>query len=1196
MRDCEPWYVQDSYVVRGQWLGMEHRELVIVGAGVSGINTACYLENDRYSHNYLILEGRGQLGGTWDLFRYPGVRSDSDMYTYAFSCKPWVSPQLIASGESILQYLNDTVDEYSIRPKIRFGHRVQRVSWSTADNCWLIEGVKGAGEPFKLTANFLHMGTGYYSYEQPHVPEWPGYAEYQGVVANPQSWPKDLDYTDKRVLVIGSGATAVTIVPSMAESAAKVTMLQRSPAYIACVPGESPVEHWVKRGLPARIGHSLLRALYVSKSQVIYWGAKWFPSLVRWGIRRQAINHLGSQYPVDTHFRPTYAPWDQRLCISRDADLYEAIKSKQAEVVTDTIRCFTKTGVELQSGQKIEADIVVPATGLKLEYLGKIKMVVDGKTIAANNLVVYKGIMAGGIPNWTFSIGYTQMSWTLRTELTGQYLVRLLRHMRKRQLSKVFPLLSPEPKDLKPAFFSMLSSGYVQRGANSLPKQGKTWPWVNTDNYIKDYLAMKWGALNDGVLQFKSKHRPSLAHPPWVNRRPRYVFEDRTILITGAGSGIGRELAIQSAKKGSHLALVDISESRLLELAQVLDDYSIRVSTHVIDLGETSWINTLLPDILKSHPHVDILVNNAGVALAGLFEDLSSEEFNWLQKINLDGVVNLTRLMLPHLKQQPDAQIVNISSVFGIVAPFGQSAYSMSKFAVRGFSEALRHELAESSVGVSVVHPGGVKTNIVRDARAAQADERSDLEIQQEKIEVEKAFGTRASEAAQVIIRGIERRKPRILVGLDAYLMVALERLFPVSNIQIGTRLLRWSQQVAAPAVQTVLSAPRLLLTRALLLHGPDWWWQWMFKRHPLEVDGRKVDARSLGYLRMHAKLTASKSTWHLHVFRRAYDTAGVLFDGKKQKIAKVQDISLELPEHRLAACLYVPDSKDTSGPALLYFHGGGFVIGSLESHDRLCRKLALSSGMKVLAVAYRLGPEHKLSASLNDARLSWDWLIENAEGLGIDIDRLVVAGDSAGAFLAIYLMHSLIEDKVAIWPKGLGLIYPPFAEKDNPTHSRTILAEQPVMLTKRLLDWFEAHAHHDGPDTLRQILHAKGFPSTWILTAGLDPLRDEGKELAHCLEAAGVHVEYQEIPDAFHGFVTMSLVYRRADEIITSLGKKMRQWVEMSPSQDMTKRSEDEANIPSESSISMLEVTRFDPKANRAGSLERKSISGGES
>ena len=480
-------------------MGIEHFDVLIVGAGLSGIGAGVHLQKHCPGRTYVILEGRDRMGGTWDLFRYPGIRSDSDMYTLGYSFKPWEEPKAIADGPSILKYVKDTARDYGIDRRIRYGHQVRRASWSTADASWTVES-ECAGELRQLTCNFLFVCGGYYKYSQGYTPEFPGIGRFKGRVVHPQEWTGDIDHAGKRVVVIGSGATAVTLVPEMAKTAAHVTMLQRSPTYVVARPSEDASALWLRRHLPAMLAYALSRWKRVLLQMYFFNLCRRKPAhakkLILGGVRA----YLGPGYDVDRHFTPRYNPWEQRLCLVPDADLFMAIRRQKVSVVTDRIETFTETGLRLESGAELEADLVVTATGLNLEVLGGLAITVDGKAIDPAKTFNYKGLMYSGVPNLASSFGYTNASWTLKCDLTCEYVCRLLNHMNKRGYAQCTPRLADPDMAAEP--WIDFSSGYVQRSLDKFPKQGSKVPWRLRQNYARDIMTLRFGRIEDGVMEF----------------------------------------------------------------------------------------------------------------------------------------------------------------------------------------------------------------------------------------------------------------------------------------------------------------------------------------------------------------------------------------------------------------------------------------------------------------------------------------------------------------------------------------------------------------------------------------------------------------------------------------------------------------------------------------------------------------------
>ncbi len=477
---------------------MEHFDVVVVGAGISGIGAGYHLQTLSPDRSYVILEGREDLGGTWDLFRYPGIRSDSDMYTLGYGFKPWTDAKAIADGPAILSYLRETARENGIDRHIRYGHRVIAAAWSSEDAVWTVTVERGAEcERVEFTCAFLFMCSGYYDYAKGHAPEFPGAEDFAGRIVQPQFWPEDLDYTGKRVVVIGSGATAVTLVPAMAKTAQHVTMLQRSPTYIVARPSQDAIANGLRRWLPAKAAYGLTRWKNVLLGQFFFGRMRKHPDKAKARLLGWVRDHLGPDYDVDRHFTPRYNPWDQRLCLVPDADLFAAIKAGDASVVTDTIETFTKDGIRLSSGQELPADIIVTATGLELQLMSGVAFSVDGNTIDPAKSLGYKGMMFSDIPNLASSFGYTNASWTLKADLTCAYVCRLLNTMRARGLRQATPRVT-DP-EVQPEDFLDFSSGYVQRALEKFPKQGSKAPWKLHQNYLKDLLALRYGSVDDGM-------------------------------------------------------------------------------------------------------------------------------------------------------------------------------------------------------------------------------------------------------------------------------------------------------------------------------------------------------------------------------------------------------------------------------------------------------------------------------------------------------------------------------------------------------------------------------------------------------------------------------------------------------------------------------------------------------------------------
>ena len=481
--------------------GVEHFDVLIVGAGLSGIGAAYHLQAECPRKTYLILEGRNAIGGTWDLFRYPGVRSDSDMYTLGYRFRPWKEAKAIADGPSILRYIRETAQEYGIDRKIRYGHQVKAARWSSADEHWTVEAGKADGSVARFTCNFLYMCSGYYDYAGGYMPGWPGMEKFRGQLVHPQKWPENLDYKGKRVVVIGSGATSVTLVPAMAEAAAHVVMLQRSPSYILALPSQDAVANWLRGKVPARLAYTIVRWKNVLIAMYLFNQSRSKPEKIKKWLLRMAQRALGPGYDVAKHFTPHYNPWDQRLCFIPDSDLFRAIKSGKASVVTDEIESFTEKGLLLRSGEELAADIIVTATGLKVQLMGGMGVWVDGAPINLSRALTYKGMMYSDVPNLASSFGYTNASWTLKSDLTAEYVCRLLKHMDAGGYARCTPRKQDDSIAEQPAID--FSSGYIQRAKDVLPKQGSKRPWRLHQNYALDMLEFRFASVDDGTMEFK---------------------------------------------------------------------------------------------------------------------------------------------------------------------------------------------------------------------------------------------------------------------------------------------------------------------------------------------------------------------------------------------------------------------------------------------------------------------------------------------------------------------------------------------------------------------------------------------------------------------------------------------------------------------------------------------------------------------
>jgi monooxygenase len=489
----------------------EHVDVLIIGAGLSGIGAACHLQRESPGRSYVILEARERIGGTWDLFRYPGVRSDSDMHTLGYSFSPWEDARAIADGQSILGYVTQTAERYGVTERIRTGHAVQSAEYSTAESRWTVHVQRAdTGETETFTCAFLFCCGGYYRYDAGYAPDFPGVERFSGPVVHPQHWPRDLDCAGRRVVVIGSGATAVTLVPALSETAAHVTMLQRSPTYVVSLPARDGVAEWLRRRLPKMAAYHLVRVKNVALMTLSYQLSRRRPNLMKSIIRRGAQRQLPDGYDVDTHFKPDYNPWDQRMCVVPDGDLFAAVSAGRASIVTDQVETFTERGVTLRSGAELEADVIVTATGLQMLAIGGVQLAVDGEPVHLPDRVVYKGMMLSRVPNFAFTVGYTNASWTLKADLTAAYVCRLLNHMRRRGYAQCMPA-DEDPEIVREPLLN-LNSGYVLRSVQDFPSQGSKRPWRVHQNYALDVLAFKLGGVDDGVMRFG--RGPARAAPP----------------------------------------------------------------------------------------------------------------------------------------------------------------------------------------------------------------------------------------------------------------------------------------------------------------------------------------------------------------------------------------------------------------------------------------------------------------------------------------------------------------------------------------------------------------------------------------------------------------------------------------------------------------------------------------------------------
>jgi len=505
---------------------MEHFDVLVIGAGLSGIGAGAHLRMNCPGKEFAILEGRAAIGGTWDLFRYPGVRSDSDMYTLGYRFRPWSDPKAIADGPAILNYIRETSAEFDLDKHIRYNHRVYSAEWSTKEAKWTVEAEirpvesvpleeeefpqsreAAKKEIIRFTCAFLYLCTGYYDYESGYTPEWPDFDKFKGAIVHPQKWPDDLDHAGKKVLVIGSGATAVTLVPAMAETAAHVTMLQRSPTYVVSMPGQDKIANALRKALPPKAAYAITRWKNVIRQMFFYNLSRKRPDFMKRLIAKGIKNEVGEQI-AEKHFKPAYNPWDQRLCLVPDSDLFRSIRDGRASVVTGNIEEFNETGVRLTSGEQIDTDIVVTATGLNLKIMAGLTLMVDGETVDLSKRMAYKGMMYSDVPNLAQAFGYTNASWTLKCDLTAEYVCRLLDYMDEHGFAQCTPRTN-DPT-VKPEPVLDFNSSYILRVQNELPSQGSKHPWRLHQNYVKDLRMLRHGRLDDGTMEFK----PAVILPP----------------------------------------------------------------------------------------------------------------------------------------------------------------------------------------------------------------------------------------------------------------------------------------------------------------------------------------------------------------------------------------------------------------------------------------------------------------------------------------------------------------------------------------------------------------------------------------------------------------------------------------------------------------------------------------------------------
>jgi monooxygenase len=757
-----------------------HVDVVIVGAGISGIDAAYRIHEKNPRLTYAILEGRPSLGGTWDLFRYPGIRSDSDIATLGFPFRPYSGDRMIVDGPSIREYVAETARDFGIERNIRYGYRVLRADWSSGPDRWTLACELPGGVRTTVTCRFLQGCTGYYDYERGFAPEWPGMSMFAGRIVYPQFWPEDLDYSGKRVVVIGSGATAVTLVPSMTDRAEHVTMLQRSPSYILSLPASDPLSIQWRRQLPAWIAEPLVRWKFIAVSTLVYAFARKQPDRARKLVRQGVRAALGSEYDreahdLDVHFNPSYKPWDQRLCFVPDNDLFEALRRKKASIVTDRIAEFVPSGIRLESGRVLEADIVVSATGLNMQMFGGIVASVDGKPVDFPNRLIYKGMMVEGVPNFAFAFGYTNASWTLKVDLNARYIANVLKYMSRHKYAVATPLPS---RDIKSEpLISNMSSGYIQRALDILPRQGPL-PWRSRGNYALDLLAMRLTKIDDGTLRFTKTATTAASAMASNERSVAKSFDKQLVLVTGGGAGIGRAIAHSFAERGAAIVVTDIDPAALAETKTEIEGLGVRCETFVANVADEAAMRQLAEDVEKTIGVPDVLVNNAGIAFLGPFLKSSLDHWSRVLDVNVLGVVHGCYYFLPKmLAAGGKRRIVIVASGASHFPPPNAAAYGASKAAAFSFAESLKMETDGTNVGVTTVCPGITNTSIVRKEGLANASS-SISDAQRAKMRAYYAKnGATPQEVAEAVVKGVEDGKGLVLVGPAARLMFNLRRI-----------------------------------------------------------------------------------------------------------------------------------------------------------------------------------------------------------------------------------------------------------------------------------------------------------------------------------------------------------------------------------------------------------------------------------
>lgn len=753
-------------------LSAEHFDVVIVGAGISGIDAAYRLRQRNPKVSYAMLESRTTLGGTWDLFRYPGIRSDSDIVTLGFPFRPYRGDKSIVDGATIHEYVKQTAQAYGIDRHIKYGYKVVSADWSSDEARWTLTCEVAEGEQRVVTCGFLLGCSGYYNYARGYTPDWPNMESFRGQIVYPQFWPENLDFAGKRVVIIGSGATAVTLVPAMSESAAHVTMLQRSPSFIASLPSVDTLGNALRAKLPLRFADALVRWKNIGYSAFTHRLARTQPKKFRALLRGGILQAMGSGYDpklhdVDVHFNPTYEPWDQRLCLVPDSDLFSTLSSRRASIVTGRIAEFTTDGLRLEDGRELAADIIVSATGLAMQFFGGIAMMIDGQRVDFGSRLVYKGTMLEGVPNFAFSFGYTHSSWTLKVDINARYIAKVVRFMKRRGFASATP--TPSGEITREPLVS-LSSGYVARAAGQLPQQGPL-PWRIHDNYALDLLAFITGKIDDGTLRFAKKR----AKPRHGGAVPS--LGGKLVLVTGGGAGIGRAIAMAFAKRGAHLVLTDVDPQGLARVRAEVEALGVRCSTFLADVSNEDAMRQLADDVAAEAGVPDVLVNNAGIGFLGPFLKSSLDHWRRILDVNVIGVVNGCYYFLPKMIAAGGSRrIVIIASGAAHYPPPNAAAYGASKAAVFSFAESLKMDLMKMDIGVTTVCPGITNTGIIDRGPSNASPAITDAQRARMRDYYRKKGATPES-VAEAVVRGVERGEDLVLVGPASRLIYNLRRI-----------------------------------------------------------------------------------------------------------------------------------------------------------------------------------------------------------------------------------------------------------------------------------------------------------------------------------------------------------------------------------------------------------------------------------